>query len=59
MTNPFDRADTPHLVLVNVDGLHSLWPAATAVPAGWSPAFGPSGRDDCLRHINEHGTDLS
>ncbi|MDK9496106.1 MbtH family protein [Streptomyces katrae] len=56
MTNPFDRTDTPHLVLVNADGHLCLWPAATTVPDGWTPVHGPGHRDDCLRHINEYGT---
>ena len=38
MTNPFEDADALYLVLVNDEGQYSLWPAGTAVPAGWVTA---------------------
>ncbi|WP_143663328.1 cytochrome P450, partial [Streptomyces bobili] len=48
MTNPFDRPDCDYLVLVDDRRQHSLWPSALDVPAGWTVAFGPAGRPDCL-----------
>ncbi|MBY8850317.1 MbtH family protein [Saccharothrix sp. MB29] len=48
MTSPFD-GDGPFLVLLNDRGEHSLWPAATPVPAGWRTVLGPA--QDGLRHL--------
>ncbi|MEU8802027.1 MbtH family protein [Spirillospora sp. NPDC048819] len=58
MTNPFDDADGTFLVLVNDEGQHSLWPAFADVPPGWTTAFGPAPRPDCLGHITANWTDL-
>ncbi|MFD8449199.1 MULTISPECIES: cytochrome P450 [Streptomyces] len=59
MTNPFDRPDTDYLVLVNDRRQHSLWPSAVDVPAGWTVAFGPAGRPDCLEFTATAWTDPS
>ena len=56
--NPFDSADGGFHVLVNDEGLHSLWPGVAAVPAGWRTVFGLSSRRDCLAYIDQHWTDL-
>lgn len=58
MTNPFDDDTIQHLVLVNDEGQHSLWPAFAEVPAGWTVAHGPDSRQSCLDHVNENWTDL-
>jgi MbtH protein len=57
-TNPFDDDTIEHLVLVNDEGQHSLWPASADVPAGWSRVHGPDARAACLRYVEEHWTDL-
>jgi MbtH protein len=58
MTNPFDAPDGTFLVLVNDEGQHSLWPAYADVPAGWSTATGPTGREACLDYVRANWTDL-
>jgi MbtH protein len=58
MTNPFEDNDAQYTVLVNDEGQHSLWPVFADVPAGWSVAYGPAGRQDCLDHINATWTDM-
>ncbi|HZZ48551.1 MAG TPA: MbtH family NRPS accessory protein [Pseudonocardia sp.] len=35
MSNPFEDSGRADLVLVNGQGLYSLWPADSAVPPGW------------------------
>ncbi|GAA4225674.1 MbtH family protein [Actinomadura meridiana] len=58
MSNPFDDPDGTFLVLVNDEGQHSLWPVFADVPAGWTTAFGPAAKTDCLTYVNENWTDL-
>ena len=58
MTSPFDAADGTFSVLVNEEGQHSLWPDFADVPAGWTVAHGPAGRDDCVEYVNANWTDL-
>jgi MbtH protein len=58
MTNPFDDQDGTFSVLVNAEGQHSLWPAFADVPAGWTVAHGPAGRDACLEYVRDNWTDL-
>ncbi|GAA0228797.1 MbtH family protein [Actinomadura nitritigenes] len=58
MPNPFDDPDGTFLVLVNAEGRHSLWPEFADVPSGWTAAFGPGSRPDCLAYITENWTDL-
>ncbi|MFC5286575.1 MbtH family protein [Actinokineospora guangxiensis] len=57
-TNPFENEDGVYLVLVNAENQHSLWPAAIAVPAGWTVAHGEDTRAACLAHIEREWTDL-
>lgn len=59
-TNPFDddRADAGFYVLVNDEEQHSLWPAATEVPAGWVVVFGADSRANCLAHIEQNWIDM-
>ncbi len=58
MTNPFDTDDGAFLALVNDEGQYSLWPAETAVPAGWATAFGPDSRAACLAHVEATWVDM-
>ncbi|NBH06988.1 MbtH family protein [Amycolatopsis sp. SID8362] len=58
MTNPFEDPDGTYLVLVNAENQHSLWPESAEVPAGWTVAFGPSGRQECLDHVEANWTDM-
>jgi MbtH protein len=56
--NPFDDPDGTFLALVNDEGQYSLWPAFSAVPAGWTVATGPDTRQNCLDHIERHWQDM-
>ena len=58
MSNPFERDDTPYLVLVNHENQHSLWPEPVAVPAGWRTVAGPDTREACLSYIELVWTDI-
>ncbi|WP_131742360.1 MbtH family protein [Actinomadura roseirufa] len=58
MTNPFDDADGTFLVLVNAEDQHSLWPSFADVPEGWTTAFGPAARPECLAYVEENWTDI-
>jgi MbtH protein len=58
MTNPFDDPEGTFLVLVNDEGQHSLWPEFADVPGGWTRAFGPGGRQECLDYVEKSWTDL-
>ncbi|WP_216217621.1 MbtH family protein [Amycolatopsis aidingensis] len=59
MTNPFDAEDEEYLVLVNHEDQHSLWPRWAEVPGGWTVAFGPAARQDCLDYVESHWTDIT
>jgi MbtH protein len=58
MTNPFDDPDGTFLVLVNEENQHSLWPSFADVPAGWTTAYGPAARPDCLDYVEQNWTDM-
>jgi MbtH protein len=58
VSNPFESADHPYLVLVNDEGQHSLWPHFIAVPAGWQVIHGPAERASCLDFIGQNWTDM-
>jgi len=58
MANPFEDADGTYLVLVNGENQHSLWPAFAEIPAGWSTAHGPDGRQACLDYVEANWTDM-
>ncbi|MFI2782760.1 MbtH family protein [Streptomyces sp. ALB3] len=57
-SNPFDDENGQFRVVVNDEEQHSLWPSFADVPAGWRSVHGPAGRDECLRYVEEHWTDL-
>jgi MbtH protein len=45
-------------VLVNDEDQHSLWPAALAIPDGWT-SVGPVGnKETCLAYVEANWTDL-
>ncbi|SFW81483.1 MbtH family protein [Amycolatopsis australiensis] len=58
MTNPFEDPSGTYLVLVNAENQHSLWPSSIDVPAGWTAAYGPAGRQECLDHVEANWTDM-
>ncbi|HWS39613.1 MAG TPA: MbtH family protein [Actinoplanes sp.] len=58
MTNPFDDDDAQFHVLVNDEGQYSLWPAALAVPAGWSAVLRNEQRSVCLEHVDSAWRDM-
>ncbi|MFF4486753.1 MbtH family protein [Streptomyces sp. NPDC001544] len=58
MSNPFEDPEAQYLVLVNHEGQHSLWPLFAAVPLGWSTAYGPAARQECLDYVTTNWTDL-
>ena len=58
MTNPFEDQQSQHVVLVNDEGQHSLWPAFREIPSGWT-AVGPKGkRQECLDWIEANWIDM-
>lgn len=58
MGNPFEEPDANYRVLSNAEEQHSLWPASTPVPEGWTVAHGPGPRDQCLAYIRDNWQDL-
>jgi MbtH protein len=58
MTNPFEVPDVSYTVLRNDEDQHSLWPAFADVPAGWTVAYGPARRAECMTYVRENWTDL-
>ncbi|WP_329310428.1 MbtH family protein [Streptomyces sp. NBC_01262] len=57
-SNPFENPEGVYRVLVNDEGQHSLWPEFVDVPAGWTAAHGPAGRQECLDYIETNWTDM-
>ncbi len=58
MTNPFEDDDSTYLVLINDEGQYSIWPATTAVPAGWQCAQPADSRSNSLDHVEQNWTDM-
>jgi len=58
MANPFEDEQASYLVLMNDEGQYSLWPTFADVPAGWTRAFGPEGRPECLDYVEKTWTDM-
>jgi len=58
VTNPFEDEEGVYLVLVNDENQHSLWPAFQAVPAGWTVAHGDDSRENSLKYVAAHWTDM-
>lgn len=57
-TNPFDDDTIEHLVLVNDEGQHSLWPEFAEIPSGWNRVHGPVLRQEALAYVERNWTDL-
>jgi MbtH protein len=58
MADPFEDPNGTYLVLINDEGLHTLWPAFVDVPAGWRAVHGEAGLQDCLDFVERSWTDL-
>ena len=58
MSNPFDDQGGAFVVLINEQGQHSLWPAASEIPVGWSIAYEQDGRQGCIEYICKNWTDV-
>ncbi|MGZ9933879.1 MbtH family protein [Streptomyces sp. NC-S4] len=58
MSNPFDDPEGTFHVLVNDENQHSLWPSFAEVPAGWRQVLSDVAREDAVRYVEEHWTDL-
>ncbi|SCL25348.1 MbtH family protein [Micromonospora inyonensis] len=56
--NAFDDPEAECLVLVNAEEQHSLWPSAVGVPHGWTLAFGPATRDECVGYVEHAWPDI-
>ncbi|EST22943.1 MbtH family protein [Streptomyces roseochromogenus] len=57
-TNPFDDGQSgTFLVLVNDQNQHSLWPAESPVPDGWTEVSSGA-RQECLNYVESHWTDM-
>jgi MbtH protein len=58
MANPFENPGSAYLVVANDEGQYSLWPASIDVPAGWTVIYQSEKRDECIKYIDEHWTDM-
>lgn len=58
MASPFEDEEGVYVVLANAENQHSLWPAATAVPAGWMVVHGEDTRPNCLEYVSANWTDM-
>ncbi|KOT31439.1 hypothetical protein ADK41_31070 [Streptomyces caelestis] len=58
MGNPFDDPDASFHVLVNDEDQHSLWPADTPVPDGWTAVLSNASREACVAYVDAHWTDM-
>ena len=58
MSNPFDDQGGTFVVLLNDQGQHSLWPAVTEIPAGWSVVYTQNSRRACIDYIDTNWTDM-
>jgi MbtH protein len=58
VANPFEDEEGVYLVLTNDENQHSLWPAFSAVPAGWQVVYGEDTRGNCLEYVSAHWTDM-
>lgn len=52
--NPFDDPQQDCLVLRNPQQQYSLWPAFSALPAGWHAVYGPQPQPDCLSWLEQN-----
>jgi MbtH protein len=53
----FDEPEHPHLVVVNHEGMYSIWPEELPVPAGWE-ICATGTREECIATIETMWTDM-
>jgi MbtH protein len=58
MSNPFENEEAMYIVLINLEGQYSLWPAATDAPSGWTIVYEAASRSSCLEYVNKVWTDM-
>jgi MbtH protein len=46
------------ICLVNIEGQYSLWPLNKEIPYGWKKESMTGSKQDCLKYINQHWTDM-
>ncbi|CAI1625583.1 MbtH family protein [Serratia quinivorans] len=56
--NPFDDEQQICLIVCNDQLQYSLWPEFSAVPAGWTPVFGPAARPLCVLWLEQYWQDM-
>jgi MbtH protein len=47
-----------YVVVVNDEEQHAIWPDGMDVPLGWKKLDNNGSKDECLKYINEHWTDM-
>jgi uncharacterized protein YbdZ (MbtH family) len=58
MSNPFDIDGAKYFVLVNHENQYCIWPIARGIPSGWSAVGVRGEKDECLKWISSHWTDM-
>ncbi|CAM3822024.1 MbtH family NRPS accessory protein [Kibdelosporangium persicum] len=53
-----DKAFDEWTVLINDEQQYALHPAGHGPPPGWRPAGFTGSEADCVRHVDEHWTDM-
>jgi MbtH protein len=48
-----------YVVVMNMEGQYSIWPAHRAVPKGWHRHSEPRPRNMCLDYVAEQWLDMS
>ncbi len=43
-------------VVINAEGVHSIWPAGQPVPAGWTCTGHAGDLDSCTAYVDQHWT---
>ncbi|WP_312243176.1 MbtH family protein [Pantoea sp.] len=56
--NPLDDPQQDCRVLINAQRQYSLWPAFSAIPAGWQSVFGPQPQPACLAWLEANWRDI-
>ena len=54
----WDDEETEFKVVINHEEQYSIWPTYRALPAGWREAPMSGKKQDCLRYIEQHWTDM-
>jgi MbtH protein len=58
VSSPFDNRNAQFVVLVNDERKFSLWPEHIDLPPGWTLAYGPEVREQCLKFVDKSWTDM-